>query len=186
MSRKSVHGVVVTGVSPELDALKQTYSNLQDRLKVICQNYTASLTDEAQDNVVGCIFHPQRGYLLVAAVTTRVGSNCDIEDYNPGGDLDLSTLEDASLEDGLVYFKTPSLRAVDNEFGDLAGQIIGWSNQAESKWVHHVRFSSFIVCSAVPSLTLARLGSKTISRPQSGDHGERGYIARGVTGGGGD
>lgn len=127
-SRSSGRNAVAYGVNPELDALKSTYGLLQNRLEGICLGHKARLTCEAQDDIVGCIFHPQMGYLLVASALIRARNGNGLSSY-PAADeeLDFGSWEEVLQEDGLIYFKTPSLRDVDTEFGDLAGRIIGTS-----------------------------------------------------------
>lgn len=129
---ESGRGVVARGVSPELDALKSAYGHLQRRLESVCQEHRSRLTDEAQGDIVGCVFHPQRGYLLVAAAILQERTNYGSKNYSSDLEFSVDAHEDALLEDGLVYFKTSGLRAVDGEFGDLAGNIIGESEQAEN------------------------------------------------------
>ncbi|CAK7275293.1 hypothetical protein SEPCBS57363_006607 [Sporothrix epigloea] len=123
-SMESGRGVVARGVSPELDALKSAYGRLQSRLESVCQEHKSRLSDEAQGDIVGCVFHPQRGYLLVAAAILQERTNYGSKNHSSDIEFSVNAREDALLEDGLVYFKTSGLRAVDGEFGDLAGNII--------------------------------------------------------------
>lgn len=124
-SKSSGRNVVARGVNPELDTLKSTYSNLQAHLEDICLDYRSRLSDEAQSDIVGCIFHPQMGYLLVAAaiLQTRIANNQGLSIIDDESGFD--AWEEVLLEDGLVYFKTAELSDIDAEFGDLAGRIIG-------------------------------------------------------------
>lgn len=125
-SKSSGRYVVSQGVSPELDALKSSYALLQNRLEGICRAHKSRLESEVRDDIVGCIFHPRRGYLLVASALIR-DRHCDHNGSRPTmeDELDFSSWAEVLQEDGLIYFKTPGLNDVDAEFGDLAGRIIG-------------------------------------------------------------
>jgi DNA mismatch repair protein MSH5 len=133
-SKSSGRNVVAYGVNPELDALKSTYGLLQGRLEDICQEHKTRLTSEAHDDIVGCIFHPQKGYLLVASSLIQDHNGDGLSNYHTMDDeFDFSSWKEVLEEDGLVYFKTPGLDDVDMEFGDLAGQIIGTSKRMASR-----------------------------------------------------
>ncbi|KJR82623.1 DNA mismatch repair protein MSH5 [Sporothrix schenckii 1099-18] len=124
-SRSCGRSVVARGVSPELDALGSTYSSLQVRLEEICQEHKARLRSSAQDDIVGWIFHPRKGYLLVASAIIRDhGDNSSDSKPALDDDLGFGSWEEILRDDGLLYFKTPSLCDVDKEFGDLAGRML--------------------------------------------------------------
>ena len=124
-SKSSGRSTVVSGVSNDLDSLKTAYGTLQVRLGDICEGYRALLPANSQDDIVGCIFHPQMGYLLVASAAFQARLNNQPSCNAPGRQSGFETWEEALQEAGLAYYKTAELSTVDAEVGDLTGQIIG-------------------------------------------------------------
>ncbi len=118
--------VVASRVSHELDGLKFTYGNLQARLKSVCDSFRSELPRESQQGIVGCIFHPELGYLLVAVAALQ-GQTLHRPGRSSGSSSEYpaDAWEEVLRDDGLVYLKTSELRGVDSEFGDLTGRIIG-------------------------------------------------------------
>lgn len=124
-SKSSGRSTIVSGISDELDSLKAEYEMLQARLGNTCESYRAQLPVELQDDIVGCIFHPQMGYLIVASTDFQTRLNSQASGSSIGGPQGFRSWEEALREDGLVYYKTDEISRVDAEFGDLTGQIIG-------------------------------------------------------------
>ncbi|EPE04691.1 dna mismatch repair protein [Ophiostoma piceae UAMH 11346] len=123
-SKSSGRSTIATGVSGDLDGLKTAYSTLQVRLGDICEGYRTLLSVNSQDDIIGCIFHPQMGYLLVASAAFQARLNDQPGCNDTRRQSGFETWEEALQEAGLVYYKTEELSIVDAEVGDLAGQII--------------------------------------------------------------
>lgn len=116
--------VVAEGVSRELDSFRQNHDSLHSRLDSICDGYRSLLPVGMPDSIIGCIFHPHMGYLTITTSDPRTLEEARTG-YSHHHRVGFDAWEEGMQEDGLVYFKTPEMDKLDDQFGDLAGRIIG-------------------------------------------------------------
>ncbi|KAI9890703.1 MAG: MutS protein msh5 [Vezdaea aestivalis] len=115
-SQQQHRTVVKPGIDTDLDEIKRQYDGMNDLLATITQNIANSIDEEITD--LNTIYFPQIGFLLAIPIgreSTRRPATRHGKDGEPW------FLQFSSEHTG--YYKSPEMRDMDFEFGDIQSDI---------------------------------------------------------------
>ncbi len=111
---------VAQHVNPVLDERRRTYDGLGCLLESMGELLNPELPECTRPFLVRYKFVPQSGFLTVLSVDTRPGRSRFV-DQNTGRDGWHAMFH---TEEG-IHYKTPQMRDLDNQYGDLGNEIRG-------------------------------------------------------------
>lgn len=111
---------VKAGVDRNLDERKRLYAGMDDLLKIFINEVKTKLPEWAHRYILSCTYYPQIGFVTEVETDPVTGNGRYEGEGAEGGPW-----EKHFSANGSAYYKNDDMRRVDEEIGDMLGQIGG-------------------------------------------------------------